>query len=253
MASIREHYDTHLAPHYDWVFGGREKKIKENQLFFSAHGIVDGKGKKALDLGCGSGFQAIPLAEAGYAVVGVDISTELLRQLGENARDGITLVHSDMVEFFQHNHEQYAVCVCMGDTLTHLAEMEEVELVLQSVYHSLSNDGIFIATFRDYSTELVGTNRFIPVRQSHDTLWTCFLEYGEQHVDVYDIIHRCVDGQWTMATSMYTKIRISVEWLVQTMHDSGFEDITAEKEQGIIVVSGKKLPTTEASEDVLFD
>lgn len=252
MASVCEHYDTHLAPYYDWVCGGREQKIEENRAFFSAYGIGNGQGKKALDLGCGSGFQAIPLAEIGYAVVAVDISTELLRQLREDAHASIVSVHSDILEFLQHNREQYALCVCMGDTLTHLAEIADVVFVLQAVYRSLGSDGVFIATFRDYSRELVGIKRFIPVRQSSDTVWTCFLEYSEKHVDVYDIVHRCIGEKWTMATSVYTKIRIPVEWMLQAMNEIGFGDIAVEKENGMVSVSGKKNSQAQAAESVVY-
>lgn len=247
MASVGEHYDRHLAPYYDWVFGGRERKIEENRAFFVACGITDGVGKKALDLGCGSGFQAIPLAENGYAVTGVDISVELLQQLRDSGHERVALVHSDIGEFLQHNCEQYDVCVCMGDTLPHVAGVDDVESVLHGVYRSLNDQGVFIASLRDYSTSLEGTKRFIPVRQSDDTIWTCFLEYREQHVDVYDILYRRVNGKWEMTTSMYTKIRIAVEWLEQKLRACGFQNIEVEQSLGMAIFRAEKLSAADTA------
>ena len=71
MATMVEHYETHLAAHYSWLLGGLDRKCRENKAFFFLHDIqplVDGR---AVDLGCGSGFQAIPLAELGFEVVEV--------------------------------------------------------------------------------------------------------------------------------------------------------------------------------------
>src|SRR5260370_19420094 len=42
--------------------------------------------KGVLDLGCGTGGHAVPLAERGYEVVGVDRSAEMLRHAVERSR-----------------------------------------------------------------------------------------------------------------------------------------------------------------------
>ena len=49
--------------------------------------------------------------------------------------------------------------------------------------------------FRDYSRELTGTSRFIPVRDDDDTIATCILEYASEHLCVFDLLHhRTADG-----------------------------------------------------------
>jgi transcriptional regulator with AAA-type ATPase domain len=54
---------------------------------------------------------------------------------------------------------------CMGDTLTHLSSRSEVSNLFQSVARALKPGGRFVVTYRDLaSVELLGLDRFIPVR-----------------------------------------------------------------------------------------
>ena len=49
-----------------------------------------GGGGRALDLGCGAGRNAVPLASLGWEVVGTDLSSPMLRAAAERAeRDGV--------------------------------------------------------------------------------------------------------------------------------------------------------------------
>jgi 2-polyprenyl-3-methyl-5-hydroxy-6-metoxy-1,4-benzoquinol methylase len=44
--------------------------------------------RRVLDLGCGAGRNAIPLARLGWDVVGIDTSIPMLRAATQRARDG---------------------------------------------------------------------------------------------------------------------------------------------------------------------
>ena len=87
MPNVTEHYENLLAGHYSWLFGGLEAKVEENRKFFDAHGIKSGKNHVAVDLGCGSGFQSIPLARLGFRVFALDLSPTLLSELTANKGD----------------------------------------------------------------------------------------------------------------------------------------------------------------------
>lgn len=79
----------------------------------------------------------------------------------------------------------------MGDTLTHLESLSSVQSLLLNAERALVKDGKLILTFRDYaSAEISGTQRFIPVRSDESTILTCFLEYYEDFVEVYDLLYR---------------------------------------------------------------
>ena len=54
-----------------------------------------------LDLGCGSGFWAVGLAQRGWQVTGVDFVPKALRRAGDRARQAgveLRLVHGDVTK-----------------------------------------------------------------------------------------------------------------------------------------------------------
>ena len=51
---------------------------------------------------------------------------------------------------------------------------------------------------------------------------TCFLEYGAQTVTVHDVLHRRLDGRWSMTVSAYRKLRIAPPVLSDLLRTQGF-------------------------------
>ena len=73
---------------------------------------------RALDAGCGTGFQTAVLQELGYAVHGLDLAPKLLRA----ARDRLPqarLVQGD-VEALPYRDGRFAVATCCGSTLSYV-------------------------------------------------------------------------------------------------------------------------------------
>ena len=63
MSGTEDHYQRFLAPICSWMGGGIPQKVAENRRFFESIGIATKQtSSKAMDLGCGSGFQALALA-----------------------------------------------------------------------------------------------------------------------------------------------------------------------------------------------
>ena len=237
MTSIADHYETHLAEHYSWLFGGLPERTKENRAYFEKLGLK-GSGR-ALDIGCGSGFQSIPLAQLGYHVTGVDLSKTLLDELGRHAADlPIETVCDDILHYIVTAKPGLELCVCMGDTLTHLVSFGDVQRLLREVHRILAPGGRFVVAFRDFTNELVGNARFIPVRGDPHTVFTCFLEYEGDHVRVYDVIHRRPEGSsaWEMKVSGYKKLRIGPDWFKKRVVEVGFTVESSEVRQGMATV-----------------
>ena len=207
MASVCSHYETHLAPIYSWMAGGIEHALAlgaaDVSEFLEAPGY-------AVDLGAGFGMHSIPLARAGFQVLAIDSSACLLEELRVHSA-GLPLraVKANLLDFVQYLSAPADLILCMGDTLTHLQSMDEIEQLLRDIAASLRPDGRFIATFRDYRQLPLGERRFIPVRSDSQRIHTCFLEEMPEHVVVHDIIHeRGFDG-WSMRVSSYQKLRVS--------------------------------------------
>jgi SAM-dependent methyltransferase len=220
----KDHYENHLAKYYTWMSGGFARKIEENRNFFKDHRIRPCLSKVAVDLGAGSGFQSIPLAEIGFRVIAVDLSRTLLAELDEKAEGlYIEIINDDLLAFSKHCPDPVELVVCMGDTLTHLDTHRNIRQLLRKIYNTLEIGGRVILTFRDLTVELKGLDRFIPVRSDANTIFTCFLEYGKDHVVVHDMIYERKNNQWELRKSAFKKIRISPKWTKDTLRDIGFK------------------------------
>jgi hypothetical protein len=176
-------------------------------------------------------MHAIPLADMGYSVLAIDSSSTLLDVLRNQASARpILTIQDDLLSFKTHLKTRAALFVCMGDTLTHLPDRQSVERLFADVAEMLMQGGTFIVSFRDYSTPLVGSQRFIPVRSDSDRIFTCFLEYDDQAVTVHDILHEREGGEWHQRVSAYRKLRLSPQWVVRALEDTG---LLVRPEQGL--------------------
>jgi len=221
MTSVQEHYHHHLGRIYGWMLGDFEDAVEAARFELRNAGLPSGSGRLAVDLGAGLGPHAIALAEAGYAVTAVDTCVELLDQLRAHGDDRITCVDDDLVRWRRHQ-ESADVVLCMGDTLTHLPSLQAVNDLLETLAAGLKPGGVFVATFRDYSSNVpTGMVRFIPVRTDPDRVLTCVLDYGQTTVTVHDVLHERTNGRWTRRISSYSKLRLSPEWVRATLVSLG--------------------------------
>lgn len=219
MASVRKHYENHLASIYLWMAGGIE-----HALALGASDVAEFLDRPgyAVDLGAGFGMHSIPLARAGFHVLSVDSSPRLLAELRNHA-DGLNVVtiEGDLQDFAAHMSGPADLILCMGDTLTHLGSTDEVQRLLRDVAGSLRPGGQFVATFRDYRALPAGDARFIPVRSDAHRILTCFLEERAEYVLVHDVIHELVEGTWSIKVSSYEKLRLSPMTVKQAVEDAG--------------------------------
>ena len=241
MSDVKDHYDGLLGSVYSWILGDFESAYARNIALFDRLGITSIDRGKAVDLGSGPGCQSIPLAERGYDVVAVDFCERLLEELAGRAGDlPVRPVCDDILVFDRHIDGPVDLIVCMGDTLCHLPDTSAVSSLVAGIARQLAPNGQFIASFRDYvSSEPVGAERFIPVRSDDEQIFTCFVDYQGEHVNIHDILYRKVDGEWELEISEYNKIKIDPESLVQELRTHG---MTVERldDNGMIVLRARK-------------
>lgn len=242
MNKAQDHYDQQLAAVYSWMSGNYETAIARNRSLFGQFAIGSLPRGLAVDLGAGSGFQSIPLAELGFSVVAIDFCDALLSELRDRAQHlSIRTIHDDLLNFSQHIQEQAQLIVCMGDTLTHPESLSAVDSLLLDIERSLIQNGMLILSCRDYvSAELHGTQRFIPVRSDESTILTCFLEYQENTVTVHDLLYQKQGDLWSFSASAYQKLRLDKNLLCDRLSEIGLQVITNEMINGMVCIVAKK-------------
>lgn len=244
IVSAIEHYETLLADHYTWMSGGFAAKVAVQLALFNRLGVRPGSTAEAVDLGCGPGFQSLALEQLGFAVTSIDANAQMLRELDEHAK-------GKRIRTVQHDLAQLGACsalpaqvdyaICMGDTLIHLPSQEAVLDLFEQVHRILVPGGCLLLGFRDLSQELVGVDRFIPVRSDDERVMTCFLEYEEEdRVIVTDLIYqRQVDG-WKLLKSAYRKLRLSPAWVRAELEVRGFVIRSEETVLGVSILVAQR-------------
>ena len=169
MSTANEHYERLLARHYTWMLAAPfEERVNEQKAFLSR--VLEplqytAEGALAVDLGCGPGFQTIALAQLGFSpVIAVDTSSVLLDELRSHIGGlPVRIENADLRALPAIVPGGNAtVIVCMGDTLTHLPARGDVSASFREVFAKLRPGGMFVISYRDLTTELFGTDRFIP-------------------------------------------------------------------------------------------
>jgi SAM-dependent methyltransferase len=235
--ATRAHYETLLAPIYRWMLGDFGAALARSRREFEALGIGPAReGERALDLGAGLGLQSIPLHELGYRVTAVDSSRELLAELARDCPDVLVLA-ADLMELARSVTERYALVVCMGDTLTHLATPDEVDSVLAAASATLEPGGTLVLTFRDYVAPVrEAVDRFILVRADDARIHTCCLDYGAEHVRVTDLVHERHAAEWALRASAYDKLRLAPAWVAERLRAHGMTVTRAESSAGRVAI-----------------
>ena len=214
MSTVNQHYSQVLADVYSWMFGGFESGIQKNHEFFKNHKIKSMGSGIAIDLGAGCGFQSIPLAQIGFSVTAIDLEKKLLSELKENSENlPIITIQDDLINFEQYISSKPELIICMTDTILHLESKDKVTLLFNKVFSSLEENGKFIMTLRNLSTELSELDRFIPVKNDEKTIFTCFLEYESTTVKVHDLVYQKERDSWKLNKSFYRKLRLSKHWI----------------------------------------
>lgn len=100
-----------------------------------------------LDIGCGMGRHALALANLGYAVTGIDLSTTLLTEATKNdVHQQLTLVQGDMrsLPFASHS---FQATVNLFTSFGYFADDEDNYKVLHEIRRVLTQDGKFLIDF----------------------------------------------------------------------------------------------------------
>ncbi|MFL1673806.1 class I SAM-dependent methyltransferase [Paenibacillus dendritiformis] len=138
------------------------------------------QGKPMLDLACGTGRTALPLAEAGYSVIGVDLHAGMLEQARRKTPAGadIRWVQQDLTQL--QLEERSPLAYMTGNGFQHFLTNELQNRLLQSIRSALTPDGILL-----FDTRFPAAEELLqpPVEEYWRTI-----EIGPEHrCDVYTI------------------------------------------------------------------
>lgn len=151
------------------------------------HGVADGL---VLDLGCGTGTITELLAEAGYDMIGIDLSEEMLEiamEKREQSGHDILYLCQDMREFELYGTVRAIVSVC--DSMNYVLEEEEILQMLTSAARNyLDYGGLFIFDLNtEYKyREILGEQTIAENREEGSFIWENYYD-EEEMINEYNL------------------------------------------------------------------
>lgn len=140
------------------------------------YGIADGL---VLELGCGTGSMTELLVQAGYDMIGVDNSEDMLEiAMDKRMESGSDILYllQDMREFELYGTVRAVVSIC--DSMNYIMEEEELLTVFKLVNNYLDPGGMFIFdmnTLYKYR-ELMGNNTIAENREDESFIWENYFD-----------------------------------------------------------------------------
>jgi SAM-dependent methyltransferase len=152
-------YDA-LAPAYDLLTAGYDydRWIGELVRWAREYGL---RGRRALDVACGTGKSFVPLLDAGFDVVGCDESRGMLAVAATKVPDPRAIQRHDMRALPVLG--SFDLITCIDDALNHLLGETEVRDALASMARNLAPGGLIVFdvnTIATYRTAFAGCDVF---------------------------------------------------------------------------------------------
>lgn len=169
---------------YDALFAYVLRKLKENGI---QNGIV-------ADFGCGTGDLTLMLSQAGYDVIAVDQSEEMLAVLRDKAdqlgiADGLLLLRQNLLELDLFGTIRAAVSTF--DTYSHIGPWQNFEKAIRRAAFFMEKGGVFLFDLNTpyKNRQVLGENLFTFEGPDASCRWQNHYLAGEQAVEISIDIH----------------------------------------------------------------
>lgn len=203
-----------LAKYYDKLMG--DFNYNEIASFILEQNL----GKCGLELGSGSGEITIPLAEAGYNMTAVDMSTEMLDIAQKKALKkalNIRFLCEDIVELDLDKQFDFIVAIC--DVFNYINN-EELAIVLDKCYNMLKPNGtlVFDVSSEYKLKEVLGNNIYFEEYDDFSYFWQNELDEKENAVDM-DLVFFIKDknGKYDREEETQTQYYVSKQNLLKML------------------------------------
>ena len=133
------------SPYYPILYKNRsadEAELFINQLL----NVLDLKaGSKIIDVGCGRGRHSIYLAQKGFEVCGIDLSSQSIADAQKSAHKHLEFHIHDMRDLFRTN--SFDCAVNLFTSFGYFEKESENMAAIQNMAKSLKNNGVFVMDY----------------------------------------------------------------------------------------------------------
>lgn len=207
-----------------------------------------------LDLACGTGSIAIPLAAKGYKVAGIDLSEDMLAMAyakSQEAGVSVEWIQQNMLELELPHQVDTVVCFC--DSLNYVTEDEQIIQLFRRIYEQLSPNGYFLCDLHSLHKmkNVFGNQTFGTHDEDISLLWQCFYDEENETVDhELNFFIQEQDDLYRRFDEVHTQKGYRLEDIIEWLYAVGFEikEVTAdfselapeEESERLFIVAYKK-------------
>ncbi|MGN0297704.1 MAG: class I SAM-dependent DNA methyltransferase [Lachnospiraceae bacterium] len=184
-----------------------------------------------LELGCGTGIMTELLASAGYDMIGLDNSIEMLdlaREKKQESGHDILYLLQDMREFELYGTVRAIVSVC--DSMNYILEEADLEQVFRLVNNYLDPKGIFVFDLKTqyYFEQIVGDRTFGETQEESCFIWENYF-YEDERINEYamTIFRREEDGRYSRSNEIHYQKAWHLEEIKTLLERAGLEFVAA--------------------------
>ncbi len=211
----------------DW-----EQRLQRELPFINSL-IKDQTKARILDLACGSGRHAVALAQRGYDVIGLDISSEMIAAATRHAEKNKVRVQfhtADMQNAKTTVTSPFDLILCLGNSLALLPSIDALRKALQGVKSLLSKDGIFVSQTLNFEEIRTTHFRFFPLKAGvttagNEVIFARFFEGLSNKITTTMVFSAFVKTEtgWKTKTREQPVLQLSQAHLNQLLRAVGFK------------------------------
>lgn len=183
-----------------------------------------------LDLGAGGGQFAILMAQAGYAIKGLDLSEKMVNAAIKNAKEAkldLTFWQDDMTSFELENQATVISCFC--DTFNYLQDAEAVKTTFTYIYQQLQDGGLFMFDVHSVyqMNEIYPESSFVVEWDDAVFTWTSDQFRGKNTIDhtINVFVQNEADQYYQRFEEMHYEQTLAIEEYQNILTQVGFKNI----------------------------
>jgi len=221
-------YDA-LAPAYDALTAGYRHDLWLDRIveLASACGL---RGRRVLDIACGTGKSFLPLLERGYVVEASDLSAAMVEIARDKAGDVADVRQEDMRDLSQRG--PFDLVLCLDDAINYLLDHDDLVATFRGVAANLGPRGLFVFdvnTLHTYRTTFA--TDWAHETPQHVIVWRGGADdaapagsLSEATVEVFT--RRDADELWQRRTSVHRQRHWQTPEIVDALTAAGLDLVT---------------------------